>query len=252
MASQGVVALPSWFSSPSAAASGTKHGREDGGTGEDGRRGKSSRQGQGGGGNNKLAVASARLTMTLARDVADLKGALYLRHELPNGTIGLAAACKQAGVNYNKVSAELKDQQKNGHTVDFKARGPPHVSIAMAAIIYGASKQFEEGGNPQHVKLRDDTKAYYEKEISTAGVTAAKLGRSIPYFRSLILKPQNGETAKAIISMCFHRDQKLGHDLSLLLGALVESEGGIFLSGAAPRGPLEREIGTMVGSEKKE
>ena len=51
--------------------------------------------------------------------------------------------------------------------------------------------------------------------------------------------------------MAFHTDTKIGAGLSSLMEALVESEGGTYLSGAAPRGPLERQMGEMVSSDPK-
>ena len=35
------------------------------------------------------------------------------------------------------------------------------------------------------------------------------------------------------------------------LEMVLKHEGAVFLSGAAPRGPLERELGTLVGPPKE-
>jgi len=250
------AAPPSWFSAPQPARQkragqgddGDKEKKHKGDKAADKDKGGKGSKGSGGGG-GKLATLNARLTLTLARDVADLKGTVYHRYEMPNANAGLAAAVKAAGVSYNKTSQDMKKQQREGAEVDWKSRGPPHVHVAMAAILYGVGKQFEDGGDAEEIKLRDEMKEFYQKEIFAPGVTALKLGRAIPYFKGQVLKAQNGENPKAIIAMAFHRDTSMGRALSGLMEALVESEDGTYLSGAAPRGPLERQMGEMVTTD---
>ena len=46
----------------------------------------------------------------------------------------------------------------------------------------------------------------------------------------------------------FHREMEVGRILADLFERLLKTEGGRLLSGAAPRGPLEREVSRLLGN----
>ncbi|CAK0836515.1 unnamed protein product [Prorocentrum cordatum] len=236
----------SWFSAPTAQTAGVQRPGEGGEGDQPSRRRADKEKGAG------VSKANDRLTLSLAREAADLNSALYLRYEMPDASVGMAAAGKAAGVKYNNHSAEMKKLEKESHSVDHKLRGPSHAHVARACIMPGCSKQFAEGAPPDHVKLRDKMKEFYTNEIFAKGITAQKLGRVIPYFRVQVLKATDGEKPKAIISCHFHRDLNIGLALSRQLEALMEFEGGVYLAGAAPRGPLERKLAEEVGPREKQ
>ena len=57
-----------------------------------------------------------------------------------------------------------------------------------------------------------------------------------------------GVPQKAIIMFSFHREMEVGRILADLFERLLKTEGGRLLSGAAPRGPLEREVSRLLGN----
>eukprot|EP00959_Pyramimonas_sp_CCMP1952_P144613 3026749-Pyramimonas_sp.AAC.1 len=79
--------------------------------------------------------------------MADAKGTIYLNYELPDARQGLPQTSKGAGVACNMTSLELKEQAESGNAPDYKGRGPPHLHVAMAAILRGVGKIFGEQSN---------------------------------------------------------------------------------------------------------
>ncbi|CAK0895878.1 unnamed protein product [Prorocentrum cordatum] len=151
------AAPPAWFSGGNAEADDADADKKQKGEKPDKTGGRA-----GAGNDNKLGVANARHTMTIARDVPDLKSTVNLRYEMPDSTKGVTAASKSAGAAYNKTSLEMKKTARAGGDVNYKERGPPHVHIVMAAVLHGAGKQFGDGGSPDQIKLRDTMKDFLQ------------------------------------------------------------------------------------------
>ncbi|CAK0896738.1 unnamed protein product [Prorocentrum cordatum] len=240
----GDVLMPSWFKQPG------KRGAEIEGGGGGKKGGVGDRSNHSGGGNKqeRLQQATSKLVLVMSRELADLSSAVFLKYEvLASG--GLVAACQQAGREYDQESKELREKTKSGEKVDFRKRGPPHVSIVMGAAYYGAA--FTPSAGPQQHEQEELKKRMVEMWGIIRQGEMLTVAKACPYFRLRIFRKEEGTPQKGVIYMTFHRDVELGQMMATLFEKLVIAEGGVYLPGPAPRGPLDREVSSLIGSDRK-
>ena len=80
--------------------------------------------------------------------------------------------------------------------------------------------------------------------------TLPELTRAILYFRIKVHKKpeQTGVPQKCTILLNIDISTDIGSILMPLMEELIAAEGGTWLAGAAPRGPLERKISQLLAS----
>eukprot|EP00959_Pyramimonas_sp_CCMP1952_P382792 8021075-Pyramimonas_sp.AAC.1 len=72
-----------------------------------------------------MANSSAKLVLNLVRRVAILESVIYRAFFVHEGADSLGAECVQANKQYDDDSKTLKERQRSGERIDWKARGPP-------------------------------------------------------------------------------------------------------------------------------
>ena len=229
--------LPGWLSAK-------RRREEDGGEpaqvsapGNKEKEGKGKKEGKGSG---RLLKAVARLTLANSRQIAELEGVVYHRFLLL-AACGLMAACKRGGQVYEEQSKELRQLRKDGKDPDFKARGPSHLHIFMSMVVFGCSV------GEQNQELAAKFRKILDP-ISKMSHTA--LGVLVRSFRVKIHREVEGEAQMGHIQWSYAVEVPEGTELRLATEEMVEMQGGSPLPGAAPRGPLEREVGGLVEKEK--
>eukprot|EP00959_Pyramimonas_sp_CCMP1952_P016795 356206-Pyramimonas_sp.AAC.1 len=71
----------------------------------------------------------AKLCLTSARELANLAGAVYQTWELLETSDGATQLMINSGLKSDEVSRQMKERQRAGEKVDFRARGPPHTAV---------------------------------------------------------------------------------------------------------------------------
>ena len=77
------------------------------------------------------------------------------------------------------------------------------------------------------------------------------VARACPYFKLKAFRKEEGVQQMGAFYMSFHMDNELGVAMSKGLERLIVAEGGKFMPGPAPRGPLDREISALIGNDRK-
>ena len=128
--------------------------------------------------------------------------------------------------------------------MNHRDRGPPHLSVLLAVCRYGATKTIPECDTDAKRKelevLRTHMKEMWEEDLHT--ISQADLNRAVPYFRIRPHKKKESESQKVTAMLKIDAGVPLGANLGPMLEKLIQSAGGTPLLGAAPRGPLEREL----------
>ncbi|CAK0824509.1 unnamed protein product [Prorocentrum cordatum] len=240
------LALPSWFSGrkrdgdtapPSAGAAGSG-GQPTGGSGN-----KQAKKGDGKGNKDvaKVVAQVARLLLTVTRELGDVASVVFLRWDIALDR-GLPACPVVAGKKYDEQSKDMKAKQQAGEEQDFKGRGPPHLQIFASAMQRCATRTPTAGSTEEVEKqLVLDSKDWWQQYMSE-DISLKVIGRAVPHFRCKPLKKEN----RAIIMMRTDFNKPMGVEAARLLEAVIEAEGGEFLLGSAPRGPIERELMAWV------
>eukprot|EP00959_Pyramimonas_sp_CCMP1952_P106996 2236261-Pyramimonas_sp.AAC.1 len=81
-------------------------------------------------------------------------------------------------------------------------------------------------------------------------ITIEEIGTLVLYCRAKIQKKQEGEDQRATILLKVDHSHQLTSVMASLIFRTIEIEGGKKLIGAAPGGPLEREISRMLEGDR--
>ncbi|CAK0810292.1 unnamed protein product [Prorocentrum cordatum] len=224
------VAMPSWMvraASPPASAPRPKRGKA---------------------GNHKekadqLLVIIAKLALTTARQAAQLESVCYTTMFISEAEGSLGQVCRKSGIDYDGESKRLREKVAGGESVDFKARGPPHVHL-FGAIIKRSMEITAPGGGTPKADGHNIFLEYWQQ------VTAAKKPQEIAE-QSLHCKYRKarttGEEAKGVLSFVLNsRVPSANSQYPILVDYLVKVEKAEAVHGPAPRGPLEREAGSLL------
>ena len=186
--------------------------------------------------NPQIVDLTARLTLTLAREQAELASAILQTWEIGTKS-GLAQAGLQAGQAYNDEAQDLRRRAGEGEQVDTASLGSPHIRVWTEVVNY-MGRTFDPGAE------RDYLEKYY-KEIILSG-SAEKVADSIPIFRVRKNKGKEGGATEK----CRFQFQVKATDTQLetIIVRALRKEGAIRKIGSAPRGALERELGRLVNS----
>ncbi|CAK0824286.1 unnamed protein product [Prorocentrum cordatum] len=173
----------------------------------------------------QTAVTSAKLALVVAKDVQDLQAAVHEAWEM-DAAKPLPTFAIQAGQQCDADAKELKEQRMMDSQTDTAALGPPRLVIAAATIKGLATlvdPEAKKGSEP--------------------------LGTGIAHFQAKKNKaPNKKEKVRLIFSFDLHgRNMKLIRDIII---AEIKEEGGQRKLGAAPRGPLQRELNRLVHTTK--
>ena len=177
---------------------------------------------------------TARLTLTLAREQAELAAAVLQTWEIGTET-NIATTGLEAGRAYNDQAQDLNQREKGGEQVDTAALGSPHVKVWTEICAY-LGKTIEAGASKTAVEN------YYRDKIMTG--SAEIIGDSVPVFRVRRNKGKEGN-GKDKCRFQFHFSAN-DHTMATILINQLKKEGALKRIGSAPRGALERELGRMV------
>ena len=177
---------------------------------------------------------TARLTLTLAREQAELAAAVLQTWEIST-KINIATTGLEAGRAYNDQAQDLHQRAKGGEEVDTAGLGSPHVKVWTEICAY-LGKTIDEGASKTEVEN------YYRSKIMTG--SAEIIGDSVPVFRVRRNKGKDGKgDEKCRFQYSFNAND---HVLETILTSQLKKEGARKKVGTAPRGALERELGRMV------
>jgi len=176
---------------------------------------------------------TARLTLTLAREQAELAAAVLQTWEI-NANSGIAKAGLQAGQAYNDEAQDLRRRAGGGELVDTASLGSPHIRVWTEVANY-LGRTYEQGAE------RDYIEKYYKDTILSGN--AEKVADSIPIFR---VRKNKGKEGGATEKCRFQFQVKSDTQLETILVRALRKEGATRKIGSAPRGALERELGRLV------
>ncbi|CAK0880828.1 unnamed protein product [Prorocentrum cordatum] len=198
---------------------------------------------------DRLVVAIGQLQLANSRELADVAANTFKRYELPVDT-GLVATSIKSGQQCDEISRDLKEKAKAGENAYWRGRGPPRLHVFTGARLCGAEMTPSAGATQeQEKKLKQAFEQVRVEKLMT--MTPQELTRAALYFRVKVhKKPSDGGKHKCTMFFNFDLSTDFGKVAAPLMGALIQLEGGVFLSGAAPRGPLEREIATLLAARK--
>eukprot|EP00959_Pyramimonas_sp_CCMP1952_P057805 1206754-Pyramimonas_sp.AAC.1 len=114
--------------------------------------------------------------------------------------------------------------------------------MAMCIYIAGKeSKMVEPTPADQGMqRISEQVKQILDERLKA--ITIGEIGTLALYCRAKMQKKQEGEDQRATILLKFDHSHQLASVMAPLIFRTIEIEGGKELIGAAPRGPLEREI----------
>ncbi|CAK0799719.1 unnamed protein product, partial [Prorocentrum cordatum] len=162
---------PAWMQ----AMSETKRGADEGpGSGE-----KPSKHAKGGAKGDKnekdltkvLVLLLTMLCLASARELANLAGAVYQTWELLETSDGVTQLMINSGLKYDEMSRHMKERQRAGEKVDFRARGPPRAQLWAAVCLNRATnvETFIQGGKEEYAKTEAKKfNGYFAKYIQNA------------------------------------------------------------------------------------
>ncbi|CAK0830269.1 unnamed protein product [Prorocentrum cordatum] len=197
--------------------------------------------------------------------LANLAGAVYQTWELLESGDGVTQIMIDSGVKYDEMSRHMKERQRAGEKVDFRARGPPHVQLWAAVCLNLATnvKPFIQGGKEEYVEA--ETKkfhGYFTKYIH--GAAPHTVGNHVLHFRYRKHKGRKTETSgsssqqqqtkKGRVTFAFSYNEPGMLASELVLWWLNYEEGqkrAEQLVGPAPKGPLEREAARILSLIEK-
>ncbi|CAK0836956.1 unnamed protein product [Prorocentrum cordatum] len=183
----------------------------------------------------EMAVMTAKLSLTVAKDVEDMKAVVYECWE-PDADKPMAAISTQAGKQYNDDVQKLKEQHASDSNVDRAALGPPHL-VVIAAVI----KNIAEVVPPDDKAILGEL---WKKVVRLED--PEMLGTCVKHYQAKTNKQpkQSKEKVRLIFSFDLHVP-----DLRAVREVLIKEikrEGGQRKLGGAPRGPLHRGLTKLV------
>lgn len=186
---------------------------------------------------NQITDLTARLTLTVAREQAEMAAAVISTWELPVAA-GIATSALGAGRAYNDDAQALHQRAKNGEDVDLGSLGSPHVRVWTETCAY-LGKTLGEGAELTMIT------AHYRDVIMKQ--ENEQLADIIPVFRVRRNKGKDGGGGqeKCRFQFKFGAD---GHQIQTILTNQLKKEGAVRKLGSAPRGALERELGRLVNT----
>jgi hypothetical protein len=189
----------------------------------------------------------ARLTLSHARQLAFLEAAVYLSFMLPEKSDDdLGSAMKAQGVVYDNESKALKEQQKAGQSVDFKLRGPPHVHLFIA-LLKKILSLTAGGGHLEDKKTYTIIREFWESTILVKEVS--QIAELILHCRYKKARSDAEEKFGVICMAIERRSAEMVIVFEAVCSFMVLKGGAKKLTGPAPRGPLERDLGNFVGAK---
>ena len=128
-----------------------------------------SRQAQAGHGNEQdtegdLLQTSTKLVLSMASQQAIIAGVVFTTYFVPEARESLGAMRAKIGTDYDAETKALKEKQKGGEQVDFKARGPCHIQVFVKTMVRAVQMTAPNAAKAQpevHAVLR----AYFQQHI---------------------------------------------------------------------------------------
>ncbi|CAK0841519.1 unnamed protein product [Prorocentrum cordatum] len=184
--------------------------------------------------------------------------------ELLESGDGVTQLMIDSGLKYDEMSRQMKERQRAGEKVDFRARGPPHVQLWAAVCLNLVTnvKKFTQGGKEEYVEA--ETKkfnGYFTKYIQSAAPHT--VGNHVLHFRYRKHKGRKTETSgsssqqqtkegRMTFAFSYNEPGMMARELVLWwLNYEEDQKRAEQLIGPAPKGPLEREAARILNIIEK-
>ncbi|CAK0823090.1 unnamed protein product, partial [Prorocentrum cordatum] len=194
-----------------------------------------------------------RLVLADSREIQELAAVVFKKFEAEKG--GLSEQQEATGKAYDAQSTALREKAKNGEQVDYESRGAPHAAIFAASVKWWGTQ-----GNLTKQELTDGFASLWKDVIMR--FTSQQVAALAQYFR---WKPHRGKpnkgkgksnsddmqedakgTDKGMIMYAVELSHANGPKLSMLLAEAMADMRAIHKPGAAPPGPLHRQLSRMI------
>ncbi|CAK0839747.1 unnamed protein product [Prorocentrum cordatum] len=149
------------------------------------------------------------------------------------------------GKLHNAQSTVLREKVKAGEQVDFESRAPPR-----AAAFAASAKRRDTGGNLSKQELTDGFANMWKDVLMT--FSPQQIAALLPHFRWKAHKgkPTNGNKdkgkGKGLVMHAVEVTRAHGPKLAALLGEAMLDMKAAYKAGAAPPGPLHRQLSKMI------
>ncbi|CAK0903130.1 unnamed protein product, partial [Prorocentrum cordatum] len=143
-----------------------------------------------------LMLFPTKLCLTSARELANLAGAVHQARGPLETSDGATQLMIDSGLKYDEMSRQMKERQRAGEKVDFRARGPPRVQLWAAVCLNLVTnvKRFIQGGKEEYAETEANKfNGYFAKYIQSAAPQTA--GNHALHFRHRKHKGRKTETS---------------------------------------------------------